>query len=156
MAFERKSWYQFYARGSSSMKDTSDYLRGLFHKALEGCNPEMKAKFLLELDKYLFKHHDQFDTKTLVSFVARLRDLQSQPRAVEEPYAWPDADVKTLRNQGEAEPWKDPKGNLFTGKVVSKGKLGESESERFTASRCPLPIPASLFQISRSCPEEGI
>ncbi len=156
MTFEMKSRYQFIELRGSKMKDTSGYLRGLFRKALEGCNDKIRAEFLSDIDNYLQEHDNRFDSTTLVNFVTRLEDLQSRSRAVEEPYTWPERELKQLRHPQEIEPWNDEKADLGSGRVEPKGKLGEGVYG--TVSRVQVPLTEAgqpLPQASRSRPEEG-
>ncbi len=147
MVFELKSRHQFIELRSSKMENTSVYLRGLFRRALEGCNEQIKAEFLSHLDRYLQANDNEFDSRDLVTFVNRLEDLQSQPRAVEEPYTWADPDVKRLTLEDEIEPWNKSNGDLKAGKWLVQGVSGEVCNAKVPLTDAGQPFPRHLDRV---------
>ncbi len=106
MTFERKSWYQFFLRRDSNMKDTAVYLQGLFRQALEGCDEIDKALLLDDLGTYLKGRNNQFGTKSLVAFVERLEALKSSPGIVKQRQPTERTYGKELLTEAETRPWE--------------------------------------------------
>ncbi len=129
--FEVKSSHQIYELRASKMRHTSGYVRGLFSKVLEGYPPDIKEKFLAELDDYLYAHDNKIETVPLSQFVTRLIEAQTTPRLVEGPYPapWENSGIKPgvkVLDHFSAAPWLLPGLSTFQdGKLADVEKIGQ-------------------------------
>lgn len=75
MAFERKSWYQLYAKRDAKMQQTADQIKLLLDRA--GASPSLKSEF----EKYASDNHNRIRTEGLVNIIEKLESEQLSERS---------------------------------------------------------------------------
>ncbi len=142
MTFELKRWYQPHERGDSEMENTSAFLKGLFHQALEGCNEVGKARLLGDIDTYLEDRNNRFGSKSLVAFVERLEEIKSRPEVAEQELPIEKTYRKELLSPAEVAPWE-------YGPIKEKSTLGKGTGGTSYLVKVPISESHSTAQVDR-------